>query len=232
MPVPSPDEKGGGLGREYSTLPVKLTWAAVQLGSLLHGAERRQPLHHARVLMANPQHTRNLLDYKNTKRARRMAGSLQNLDTVGCKRNGLSKSIRIMLSYLEGETSQCSRIWVLYDEKRFRQTEIPRAAVGRMKTQVSGYASRLPMWVHTQGSPHGICGGQSGAVEGFSLRTSIFPCQISFHQWSVHSSIIWCWCNGPICGPSTNGLSLTPCQPLTHFPNKRYISVAELQQLG
>jgi hypothetical protein len=48
IPVPSPDEKGGGLGREYSTLPVKLTGAgAVQLGSLLHGAHRRQ-------LMANP----------------------------------------------------------------------------------------------------------------------------------------------------------------------------------
>jgi hypothetical protein len=51
--------------------PVKLTWVgAVQLGSLLHGADRRQLLHHARVPMANPQHTRNLLDYKNIKGAR------------------------------------------------------------------------------------------------------------------------------------------------------------------
>jgi hypothetical protein len=25
MPVPSPDEKGGGLGTEYSTFPEKLT---------------------------------------------------------------------------------------------------------------------------------------------------------------------------------------------------------------
>jgi hypothetical protein len=143
MPFPSPDEKWGGLGREYSNLPVKLTWAgAVQLGPLLHGADRRQPLHHARVLMANPQHTWNSLDYENTKRASRtdqddklartwfidnrymeykgnkwettyknslqtehhversqeivwrkdcMAGSLQNLDTVGYKRNGLRR---------------------------------------------------------------------------------------------------------------------------------------------
>jgi hypothetical protein len=49
---------GGGLRRKYSTVSVKLTGAgAVKLGSLLHEADRRQPLHHARVLMANCQHT-------------------------------------------------------------------------------------------------------------------------------------------------------------------------------
>jgi hypothetical protein len=57
MAVPSPDEKGGGLEREYSTLPVKLTWAgAVQPGSLLHRAERWQPLHHASADGQSPTH--------------------------------------------------------------------------------------------------------------------------------------------------------------------------------
>jgi hypothetical protein len=68
-----------------------------------------QPLHHARMLMANPQHTRNSLDYKpdssegrqigeDTVRSQEvvwrqdcMAGSLRNLDTAVYKRNWLSK---------------------------------------------------------------------------------------------------------------------------------------------
>jgi hypothetical protein len=88
MPVSSPDEKGGRLGREYSTLPVKLTWAgAVQVGSLLHGADRRQPLHHAKELMADPQHE----IYWITRSRKIMAGSLQIFDTVGYEKNGLSK---------------------------------------------------------------------------------------------------------------------------------------------
>jgi hypothetical protein len=83
MPVPSPDEEGGGLGREYSTLRVKLTGAgAVQLGPPATWSRQKaapSPCYSADG--QSPTHSK-LTDYKNTKRASRTDQKDDNLATT------------------------------------------------------------------------------------------------------------------------------------------------------
>jgi hypothetical protein len=44
----------------------------------------------------------------------------------------------------------------------------------------------------SQASPCEICGGQCGSGTDFSPKTSVFPCQLSFHHCSILSSSTCC----------------------------------------
>jgi hypothetical protein len=47
----------------------------------------------------------------------------------------------------------------------------------------------MEVWVQTQTTPCGICGGQSGAGTGFSLSTVVLPCQ--YHSTSAPGLFIF-----------------------------------------
>jgi hypothetical protein len=50
--------------------------------------------------------------------------------------------------------------------------------------------SRRPLTAEARVNPCRICGGQSGTVTGFSLSSSVFPCQ--YHSTvALQTHIIW-----------------------------------------
>lgn len=53
-----------------------------------------------------------------------------------------------------------------------------------------------------------ICGEQCVTDEGFHPSTFVFPCQLSFHQQTILSSITRGCYSRPTCVPATEGLSL------------------------
>jgi hypothetical protein len=64
-----------------------------------------------------------------------------------------------------------------------------------MALVITGWPLTTEVWVHASVSPCGVCGGQSGTVTGYSLSSSVFPCQyystmaLHFHissaRWTV-----------------------------------------------
>jgi hypothetical protein len=54
---------------------------------------------------------------------------------------------------------------------------------------VSYWLLTMEAWIHTQGSPCGICGGQSGTRASFSQSPSVFPRQ--YHSTAAPYSLMY-----------------------------------------
>jgi hypothetical protein len=74
--------------------------------------------------------------------------------------------------------------------------------LGRVMAQgVSRRPLAAEVRVHAQVNPCRFCGGQSGTGTGFSLSSSVFPCQ--YHSTiALHTHIIWGMNNMSVSGNS------------------------------